>query len=63
MYNDEYSVVWASHGGKKPLAEPLCGFENNKCPVNVFAVYGVYIILGSLAILLIFTSTIAFFIM
>ncbi|KAH7714701.1 guanylyl cyclase [Aphelenchoides avenae] len=46
LYVDERISVWKSRGGIRPLAVPTCGFDGNKCPVDVWASYGVYIILG-----------------
>uniref|UniRef100_A0A915EFH3 Guanylate cyclase n=1 Tax=Ditylenchus dipsaci TaxID=166011 RepID=A0A915EFH3_9BILA len=46
LYTDPATTIWASRGGKKPLAIPLCGFDGKRCPLSPFEIYKAYIISG-----------------
>ncbi|KAI6219797.1 Guanylate cyclase [Aphelenchoides fujianensis] len=47
LYSNASTSIWASRGGVKPLAVPLCGFDGLGCPVDFFTANRAAVIGGS----------------
>ncbi|KAK5973885.1 Receptor-type guanylate cyclase gcy-5 [Trichostrongylus colubriformis] len=46
-YTDEAATMWATRGGQRPLARPMCGYTGSDCPKPFWEQYGIYVIVGS----------------
>ncbi|KAE9556383.1 hypothetical protein FO519_000423 [Halicephalobus sp. NKZ332] len=50
-FPDEYTSIWSSRDGKRPLSIPICGFSGTRCPVSPTG----YIAIGISAAILLFS--------
>uniref|UniRef100_A0A915EVX2 Guanylate cyclase n=1 Tax=Ditylenchus dipsaci TaxID=166011 RepID=A0A915EVX2_9BILA len=56
------ATIWANRAGIRPLDQPKCGFDGTKCQPDIWAIYGVYIVIAAILIVVLLASTIVFFI-
>ncbi|KAK5985703.1 hypothetical protein GCK32_001067 [Trichostrongylus colubriformis] len=61
-YTNEAETMWATRGGKRPLARPKCGYLGTDCPKPFWEQYGVYVIVGAALLGVLLISTVAFII-
>ncbi|KAL6738179.1 hypothetical protein Aduo_011755 [Ancylostoma duodenale] len=47
LYTDEATSIWATRGGKRPLARPVCGYTGTECPLSFWQQYLIYIVIGA----------------
>ncbi|TKR61355.1 hypothetical protein L596_028473 [Steinernema carpocapsae] len=52
-YQNEFTSIWATRHNKRPLQQPICGFDGKTCPISIT----VYIVVGVIIIILLLLAT------
>ncbi|EPB66797.1 hypothetical protein ANCCEY_14113 [Ancylostoma ceylanicum] len=53
LYTNEATSIWATRGGKRPLARPVCGYTGFECPLSFWQQYLIYIIIGAFLVFIV----------
>ncbi|PIO59778.1 hypothetical protein TELCIR_18747 [Teladorsagia circumcincta] len=61
-YTDEGATLWATRGGRRPLARPKCGYTGTDCPKPFWEQYGIYVIVGAALIGVLLIAAVLFII-